>query len=120
VETDHRYEPHRKTAARAGYHAVQSTPLFGHDGNTLGILSTYFREPHRPSERELRLTDLYARQAVEMIERKSAEEKLRRSEAYLAEGQRLSHTGSGSGMSSPERSSGRRKLIVSTASSPER
>ena len=35
---------------------------------------------HRPLERELRVTDLYARQAAEMIERKQAEEALRASE----------------------------------------
>jgi two-component system sensor histidine kinase UhpB len=45
------------------------------------VLTTHFREPHRPSERELRLTDLYARQAAEMIERKRSEEALRESEA---------------------------------------
>ncbi len=58
------------------------------------MISTHFRQPHRPSERELRLTDLYARQGAEMIERKRVEAALRRSKAHLAEGQRISHTGS--------------------------
>jgi PAS domain S-box-containing protein len=95
VETDAGFEPHRHIAAKAGFRAVQSTPLFTPGGEPLGMLSTQFRDPHRPSERELRLTDLYARQAGQMIERHRVEETLLRNEAYLSIGQRLSHTGSG-------------------------
>jgi hypothetical protein len=40
----------------------------------------WFRQPHRPSERELRFTDLYARHAAELIERKQADQALRESE----------------------------------------
>jgi PAS domain S-box-containing protein len=40
------------------------------------------------------MTDLYARQAANMVERRRAEHALRRNEANLAEGQRMSHTGS--------------------------
>ena len=29
--------------------------ISGRDGATIGVLSTHFREPHRPSERELQL-----------------------------------------------------------------
>src|SRR6185295_11994091 len=88
------FAPHRAIAASAGFRAVQSTPLFSRSGEPLGVISTQFRQPHRPSEHELRLTDIYARQAAEMIERKRAEAALRRSESFLAEGQRISHTGS--------------------------
>jgi PAS domain S-box-containing protein len=42
----------------------------------------------------LRLTDLYVLQAASMVDRKRVEETLRRSETYLAEGQKLTHTGS--------------------------
>jgi PAS domain S-box-containing protein len=80
VLTDPDFAPHRAIAASAGYRAVQSTPLFSRSGEPLGIVSTHFRQPHRPSERELRLTDLYARQAAELIERKRAEDVLRASE----------------------------------------
>src|ERR1041385_2132894 len=41
----------------AGVRAVQSTPLLSSAGNLLGMISTHFRIPHRPSERELRLID---------------------------------------------------------------
>jgi GAF domain-containing protein len=80
VLTDPDYAPYREAAAAAGYRAQQTTPLFSRDGELLGMISTHFRRPHRPLERELRLTDLYARQAAELIERKQAEEALRRSE----------------------------------------
>jgi len=83
VLSDPGFAPHRQIAASAGFRAVQSTPLFGRNGEPLGMLSTHFRRPHRPSLRELRLTDLYARQAAEMIERKRAEEALRESQERL-------------------------------------
>ena len=83
VEEDVGFEPHRQIAAAGGFRAVQSTPLFDRHGEALGTLSTHFRRPHRPSERELRMTDLYARQAAEMIGAKLAEERLRRSEGRL-------------------------------------
>ena len=83
VLTDRGFAPHLEIVAAAGYRAVQSTPLFRHNGEPLGMISTHFRQPHRPSERELRLTDLYARQAVELIERKRAEEALCTSEEHF-------------------------------------
>jgi PAS domain S-box-containing protein len=58
------------------------------------MLTSYFRQPHRPSERELRLIDLYARHAGHVIERQRAQTALRLSEAYLSMGQRLSQVGS--------------------------
>jgi PAS domain S-box-containing protein len=71
---------HREQAAAAGFRAVQSTPLLSRGGEPLGMISTHFRLPHRPSEEELRLTDLYARQAADLIERKRAGDALRESE----------------------------------------
>jgi PAS domain S-box-containing protein len=80
VLTDPDFAPHRAIAAAAGFRAVQSTPLFSRSGELLGMVSTHFRQPHRPSERELRSTDLYARQASELIERKRAEDALHASQ----------------------------------------
>ena len=80
VLTEPGFAPHLKIVAAAGYRAVQSTPLFSRSGEPLGVISTHFRKPHWPSERELRFVDLYAQQAAEMIERKRAEEALRASE----------------------------------------
>jgi PAS domain S-box-containing protein len=81
VELDSSYERHRQIAAAAGYRGVQSTPLMSRSGNVLGMLSTHFRRPHRPSERDERLLDLHARHAADLIERLRFEEALRESEA---------------------------------------
>lgn len=61
----------------AGVRAVQSTPLLGRNGVPVGMLSTHWHEPTQPSERALRLLDLYARQAAEFIERSRIETRLR-------------------------------------------
>jgi PAS domain S-box-containing protein len=64
----------------AGVRAVQSTPLVSTSGTVVGMISTHFTHLHYPSERELRLMDLLARQAADYIERKQAETLLRESE----------------------------------------
>jgi PAS domain S-box-containing protein len=83
VEADPRFAPHRKIAAETGFRAVQSTPLFDYAGQPLGILSTHFKQPHRFSERVLRLSDLYTRQATNVIAFRLAEQHVRESEARL-------------------------------------
>jgi PAS domain S-box-containing protein len=80
VLADEGFASDRQTADSAGFRAVQCTPLFNRDGESLGMLSTHFRSPHRPLDRELRFTDLYARLAAELIERQWTEEALRASE----------------------------------------
>jgi len=80
VETDSGFAPHRDIAASAGFRAVQSTPLVSPRGEFLGILSTHFRRAHRPSLHDLRFTDLYARHAAEIIERKRLEAARRQGE----------------------------------------
>jgi len=74
VELDESFAPHRQFARAAGFRAKQSTPLISHRGVLLGVVSTHFRKPGRPSDAEMRLTELYARQATQTIERKRAEE----------------------------------------------
>jgi PAS domain S-box-containing protein len=58
----------------AGVCAVTSTPLIASTGNLLGIVSTHFARPHLPSERELHLMDLLARQTADYLEGKRADE----------------------------------------------
>jgi PAS domain S-box-containing protein len=65
----------------SGMRAVQSTPLVGRDGRVVGMISTHWKEPHQPSERELGMFDVLARQAADLIERRTAEAALRESEA---------------------------------------
>ena len=64
----------------SGIKAVQSTPLISRNGNLVGMISTHWRDPHQPSERELQLFDVLARQAADLIERKKTEEKIKESE----------------------------------------
>jgi PAS domain S-box-containing protein len=64
----------------AGIRAAQSTLLRSRAGQVLGMISTHWREPHEPNERELWLFDVLARQAADLIERKQAEIALRESE----------------------------------------
>jgi PAS domain S-box-containing protein len=60
-----------------GILAAQSTPLFSRGGRLLGMITTHWRTPHQPEERDLRLLDVLARQAADLVERKQAEEALR-------------------------------------------
>ena len=59
----------RASAAEFGYRSAQSTPLMTRHGELQGVLTTYAAEPHRPPERVLQITDLYARLAAHLIER---------------------------------------------------
>jgi PAS domain S-box-containing protein len=70
-----------ETYLQTGIRAVQTTPLFSRGGTLVGMISTHWREPHQPSERDLRLLDILARQAADLIERKAGEQALRASEA---------------------------------------
>jgi PAS domain S-box-containing protein len=71
-----------------GIRAIQTTPLKSRAGKTMGMISTHWSEPHRPSERDLRLLDILARQAADLIERIHADEALRESERQLKEADR--------------------------------
>jgi PAS domain S-box-containing protein len=72
------------TYLQTGIHAVQTTPLVSRSGKLLGMISTHWRQPHQPSERDLGLLDVLARQAADLIERKQWEEALAEREAWLA------------------------------------
>ena len=68
---------------KADIRAVQSTPLVSRSGKTLGIFSTQYKTPHRPDDRTLRLLDLLARQAADIIESKQSDDELKRRTAAL-------------------------------------
>jgi len=67
----------------ANAQAVQSTPLIARSGRLVGMLSTYYRVPRRPADRDLHFIDQLARQAADWIERTEAEEALRLSEGRI-------------------------------------
>ncbi|THU39544.1 PAS domain S-box protein [Niastella caeni] len=69
TETDPSFAPYREIARKSGFRAVQSTPLFGHDGLPIGMISTHFENTHRFTPQELNKLELYARKAESFIER---------------------------------------------------
>jgi signal transduction histidine kinase len=73
---------------KASLSALQATPLYSRSGAFVGVISTYWRRPHQPAERDLRLLDILARQAADLIESKRAQESLReanqRKDEFLA------------------------------------
>lgn len=65
--------PFLQDHARFQIRAVQSTPLISRGGKFLGVISTHWRQPHQPEEGALRLLDVLARQAADLIERSQTE-----------------------------------------------
>ena len=65
---------------QASIRAVQTTPLLSRKGELVGMISTHWSNPHEPSKRDLRLLDILARQAADLIDHKQAEIALRESE----------------------------------------
>jgi len=68
---------------RTGIRSAQTTPLMSRGGHLLGMISTHWAEPHQPTRRDLRLLDILARQAADLLERTAAEEALRAREREL-------------------------------------
>ena len=62
------------------------------DGHAVGVMAVFSRHPLEPQT--LDALDSIASAVAQGIQRKRSEDELRRSEAYLAEGQRLNRTGS--------------------------
>jgi PAS domain S-box-containing protein len=85
VRADPGFVLHQAIATSAGFRALQSTPVTSRSGELLGVLSTHFCNPHRPSERALRMVDLYARQAAEFLERMRVETSLKEADRRKSE-----------------------------------
>jgi GAF domain-containing protein len=62
------YAPHREIADEAGYRAVVSVPLIGHDRAIVGVLTICFGKPHQPPPEVLAKLDLLAVLAARIIE----------------------------------------------------
>ncbi len=85
--------PRAPIAAREGLHAAFAFPiLLGSE--VVGVMDFFSQEIRQPDQDLLDMMATIGSQIGQFIERKRAEEELRRSEAYLAEAQRLSLTGS--------------------------
>ncbi len=83
IETDPRMENYREVARDLGFRAVHSTPILTRSGDILGVLSVYFKECQKPSQREMQLADLCARHAADAIETIRSQQALRESEERL-------------------------------------
>ena len=81
----------KEWARRNGLVSFAGYPLLV-DERVVGVIAMFAR--HALPQETLAALDAVASLVAQGIERKRSEEQLRRSEAYLAEGQRLSHTGS--------------------------
>ena len=99
--TDPRLAPWRESALQRGFLSGIALPLNDEQANAFGSLSIYSAQPNAFTSQEIRLLEeLAADLAFGIVTlrsraaRKRAEEALRRSEAYLAESQRLTRTGS--------------------------
>src|SRR5690606_26659896 len=83
------------TSLSLGILAVQTTPLISRRGRVLGMISTHWRAPRQPCERDLRHLDLLARQAADLVDQRLAEQDLKEADrqkyqflAQLADDQR--------------------------------
>jgi PAS domain S-box-containing protein len=94
IVTDPLWADFRDLALTHSLRACWSTPIFSSEGKVTGTFAMYYREPHSPSRREQETIKHVTYLAGVAIQRKLAERARRESEAYLAEAQRLSHTGS--------------------------
>jgi PAS domain S-box-containing protein len=99
--TDPLVEPWRELLLQDGFRSAISLPLKDEHANVFGCLSMHSERPQAFAPEETRLLEELAGDMAfgivtlrSQAARKLAEETLRRSEAYLAEAQRLSHTGS--------------------------
>ncbi len=94
IETDPRWAgDYRDHVLAHGLRSVWSTPIYSLAGHVLGTFCVYQRNKGTPSQRQLDLIAQVTHIASIAIERAQAEAALKRSEALLAEGQRLSSTG---------------------------
>lgn len=75
--------PDREIALAEGIRAIQSTPLVTRSSGLVGVLSTQFRQPHRPTEHQLRLFDVLAWTAADFVERHWAVQALEQLSAGL-------------------------------------
>jgi PAS domain S-box-containing protein len=84
----------RPMALAHGLRACWSTPITSTAGKVLGTFAVYYDEPRAPTTREQSLIAQITHIASIAVERAQNDAALKRSEAFLAEAQYLSSTGS--------------------------
>jgi PAS domain S-box-containing protein len=95
VESDPLWQgsPFRRVALAHGLRSCWSTPIYSLTGQVLGTFAILQRKPARPTPLQQDLIAQVTHIASIAIERAQGEAALKRSEAFLAEGQRFSLTG---------------------------
>src|ERR1700730_2822195 len=94
IATDPLWTDYRDLALPHSLCACWSIPVFSSQGKVIATFAMYYREPRRPTQRDQEIIDQITHLAGVAIQHKLAQEKLQRSEAYLAEAEKLTHTGS--------------------------
>jgi signal transduction histidine kinase len=96
IAADSRWDSHgwRALALEHGLRACWSSPIVSREGTVLGTFAIYQREPRDPTPVHLQLIGQLTHIASIAIERAKSDAALKRSEAFLAEAQILSRTGS--------------------------
>src|SRR6266404_3450869 len=94
IAADPLWADFRELALTHSLRACWSTPIFSSEGKVIGTFAMYYREARTPTPREQETIKHITHLAGVAIQRKLAETARHESEAYLAEAQRLSHTGS--------------------------
>lgn len=94
IATDPSWVEIRDTAISNGVAASTSTPLFSQQDGILGTLAVYHNKPCALDEHEQQIIAQFSHLASIAIERDRALSTLRRGEAFLAQAQALSRTGS--------------------------
>lgn len=72
------------TYRNTGIRAVQSTPLLSRSGEIVGMISSHWKQVHMPTERDLRMFDVLARQTADLIDHRKSEQRLRKMERTIA------------------------------------
>src|SRR5712672_2445150 len=95
IESDPRWlgSPYRDHALAFGLRAVWSTPIVSRSGDVLGTFAVYQQHPGSPTQIQQDLIAQFTDIASIAIERAQSDNAIRRSQAFLAEAQRLSSTG---------------------------
>ena len=94
-ELDERWSAqYRQLALSHGLKSCWSRPILSVGGSVLGTFVLYYREPRSPTPAEQSIIEHFTHIASIAIERSQSEEAFWRIQAYHAEAQRLSRTGS--------------------------
>jgi FixJ family two-component response regulator/signal transduction histidine kinase len=94
ILSDPIWDRYRHLLVPYGIRAVWARPLRSREGTILGTFANYYPDVRSPSSTDIQLIESASHIVGIAIERHMNEGKLRRSEACLAEAQRLSLTGS--------------------------